>query len=157
MTSSNPNPSRPGAKAFPKWLRIEMAPLQTEGNDIAFTLASGTAGLVTSDQPQRISLVGIKQPVLLTIRLVGSNAGGMLFHDDPFQAMSFAKGVVLPPGPGNTASGMFSPLGVSPDRLEVTFLAANPGDGQDYRAKFTLTAGTSLTALASGGPIIIND
>ena len=157
---SNPTPSRPGALPFPQALKIQMTLLQVQGSDVNFELASSTPGVIVPGDPPKISLVGIRQPVLITIQLVGDAVQAMdvHLHGNPFDAMSFAKGVTLPTGPGNTANGMFMPLTVSADGRELTFLAANTGDGEDYRAKFHYTfSENSQTAAASGGPIIIND
>jgi hypothetical protein len=154
----NDNPSRPGALAFPKALKIEMTLLQLQGSDVDFNLSSTTPGIVVPGEPPRISLVGIKQPVLLTVQLVATEEADAHFHDDPFDAMSFAKGVALPPGLGHTASGMFMPLTVSADGKELTFLAANTGNGDEYRARFEYKATVNGQLLAgNGGPIIIND
>lgn len=155
----NPNPSRPGALPFPKALKFEMALQQPQENDDSFTLNSSTPGVVIPGQPPKISLIGIHQPILITIRLVGETVQEMdvrFVDGNPYDAMHFGKGNGVPQGPG-TADGMFLPLPVSPDGRELTFLAANTGDGLNYRAKFNYTYEGNSRASASGGPIIIND
>ena len=67
---SNPTPSRPGALPFPKALKIQMTLLQMQGSDVDFELGSSTPGVVVPGDPPKISLVGIRQPVLITIQLV---------------------------------------------------------------------------------------
>ena len=155
-----PNPSRLGALPFPKALKLEMTLQQPLENDDSFTLTSSIPGVVIPGQPPKISLIGFRQPVLITITLVGGTVPGMdvrFVGANPYDAMHFGKGNSVPTGPG-TADGMFLPLPVSPDGRELTFLAANTGDGLNYRAKFNYTfASGSTRASASGGPIIIND
>lgn len=158
MGLSNDNPSRAGALPFPKAIRLQMTLLQLQGNDVNFSLTSSSPGVVVSGTPPKINLVGIRQPVLLRIELVGSVAeeGDARFLDNPHDAMHFGHGHAPPTGPG-TAGGMFVPLTVSDDGRELTFLARNPGNGEDYRAKFNYTHEANSRASASGGPIIIND
>jgi hypothetical protein len=158
MGLNNDNPSRPGALPFPKAITLQMTLLQLQGNDVGFSLASGSPGVVVPGVPPKINLAGIRQPVLLTIELVGAavEKADVRFLANPHDAMHFGHGHTPPTGPG-TAGGMFNPLTVSDDGRELSFLARNPGDGEDYRANFNYTYESNSRASASGGPIIIND
>lgn len=145
------------ASAPPLALLLQMTLRDTDDTEAAFDLASSRPGVVEPGTPPAIRLTGIHQPVMITIRLEGDfvASSGARFPADPRDAAWFGRGTALPSAPG-TAGDMFRPLSVSGDGRELTFLAANPGDGARYRAR--LHFGPTLSAAArSGGPIIIND
>lgn len=154
----NANPSRAGAKAYPMLATIDMTLLSDDGGELDFTLASTPPGLVQPGTPPVISFVGIRQPVLVQLRLVGAfvQEKDIRFVPDPQDAAWFAPGTAPPTGRG-TAGGMFKPRALSSDRRELLFRAANPGDGGTYRAQFNFDGSSTTAAARHGGPIIIND
>lgn len=157
-TPTNASPSRAGAKAHPLLATIEMELLADQGSDVPFALTSSMPGLIPQGSPTVISLIGIHQPVLVLLRLVGDivERNGIRFVPDPDDAAWFAPGTGVPQGKG-TAGGMFVPRALSPDGRELMFRATNPGDGGTYRARFNFEKTASATTALHGGPIIIND
>lgn len=166
----SPNNSTPGAPAYPRMIVIDAMPTVT-GNSVALSFACSTPGVVTNGGKD-LSFAGITKPIFVFMRLVGAQQAGLRFRPDPDDAAWFDRGTGKPTGPGN-AGGRFQPKTVSDDGDALLFQATKQGQGGTFAALLWFDPGTvataagstqsmavsttTMAAVKSGGPIIIND